>query len=190
VIKAGRHALWVTGRKPVGRGFALRVDAREDTKNWLAVEGRLEVQEGVPVLRAATVALTSPAGGVQHAPRVIGNAGPPAVVFSMPIEGEPVAPDTRFVVQFSSYMDGDSFAERVRLRDSDTGQELSVGWSYDDTRRALIIQPRQALRPGARVELWLLSGITDADENPLASGAEGAPGASDVVQVLRWHVEG
>ncbi len=49
------------------------------------------------------------------------------------------------------------------------------------------VQGKRRRAPGARLELQLLPGITDAFDVPLGPAAETADAAS---RVLRWHVEG
>ena len=191
-IKAGRHAIWVTGHKPSGRGFTLHPELEADTHKWLEVVGRLEVQDGACRLRASAVGLSAPASFVGFGKRLVG-ALQPDVVFTLPIaEGDPVAANARFLVQFNAYMDEDSFEGRVRLRYADVpgepGALQHVRFTYDDVRRTLIVEPAAPLRAGATVELLLLTGIIDAFSTPLGAG----PGAdsSGAARVLRWRVEG
>jgi hypothetical protein len=192
VIKAGRHAIWVIGRKPAGRGFALRPDLLQETTKWLEVVGRLEVVNGVTALRAWQVALSAPASTVALGPR-LKTEKPPDVVFTLPLtDRDPVTPATLFLVQFNNYMDEESFEGRVRMRYAGaSGPDGELGrmrWSYDDTTRTLIVDPGGPLRPGAGVELLLLPGITDAQEAPLLP----APGLVEdgVARLLRWRVQG
>jgi hypothetical protein len=111
------------------------------------------------------------------------------VVFARPVEGDQAIPaDSRFVVQFSAYMDEDSFDGRVRLRYAD-GMELpGITWRYEDDRRALIINPGEPLQPGKQLELLLLPGIRDF------SGAPLVPRSGDTVdgavERLRYEVGG
>jgi hypothetical protein len=191
-IKAGRHAVWVTGHGPSGRGFALRPELEADTHRWLEVVGRLEEKNGVHVLHASAVALSAPTSGVGLRRRVV-TAKQPEVVFTLPLAGEePVATNTRFLVQFSTYMDEESFEGRVRLRYRDAAGPSAdlrgVRFTYDDVRRTLIVDPGEPLRAGATLELLLLPGITDAFATPL----EKAPGADSegALRVLRWQIHG
>jgi hypothetical protein len=190
VIKSGPHALWVTGRKPAGRGFKLRADLARDTNKWLEVVGRVEAWKGSPVLRARSVALTAPRSGVRRGRR-LRTPDKPEVVFTLPLVGdEPVPPNAVFLVQFSTYMDEETFENRVLLRYVDEpgpeGELRSVHWRYDDVKRTLVVDPGQPLREGASVELQLLRGIADAWETPLVPAATSPPG--DVVTILRWQV--
>jgi hypothetical protein len=91
------------------------------------------------------------------------------IVFTLPLEGEQaIASDSRFIVQFSAYMDEDSFQGHVRLRYANGMDVPGMTWRYDDDRRALIVDPGGLLRPGQQLELLLLPGILDAGGAPLA----------------------
>jgi hypothetical protein len=57
VLKEDDTALWVTGKAPKGKGWSLDPTYKGDTSRWLAVEGRIEVVNGVAYLRASKVAL-------------------------------------------------------------------------------------------------------------------------------------
>jgi hypothetical protein len=189
VLKSARYAIWVTGHGPSGRGFALRSDLEADTHKWLEVVGRLEEKNGVRTLRASAVAMSQPMAGMGLRRRLL-TSKQPDVVFTLPVAGaEDVPPDARFLVQFSTYMDEESFEGRVRLRyaDSAAGELARSRWTYDDVRRTLVVEPGERLRAGATLELMLLPGITDAFDVPLGPAAGGAP---DVERVLRWQVEG
>ena len=189
VIKSGRHALWVVGHGPSGRGFSLNPHLADDTARWLEVAGRVEQRNGLTVLRARAVALSAPAASVWSGPRL--RSAPPDVVFTLPLGDDdvPVA-DARLLVQFSTYMDEQSFEDRVRLRYADergTGDELRrARWNYDDVRRVLIVDPGEPLRAGEVVEVLLLRGITDIYAAPLAVRPGAAP--DDPARVLRWRV--
>lgn len=192
VIKSGHHAIWVTGHKPAGRGFALRPEIAQNTGKWLEVVGRLETWKETMVLRAKAVALTAPAASVLRGPR-LRTLERPEVVFTLPLVGdEPVAPDAIFLVQFSTYMDEDTFENRIRLRYGDLpepqGELRSVRWRYDDVKRTLMVDPGAPLRRGGSVELLLLPGITDAWAVPLLSAPETGP--QGILRLLRWQVQG
>jgi hypothetical protein len=60
--------------------------------------------------------------------------------------------------------------------------------TYDEGRRALVIDPGDLLRPGRTVEILLLSGIVDIDGLAL----ETCPGysAGGAVDVLRFQIAG
>jgi hypothetical protein len=60
--------MWVTGRRPVGRGFALDPAYRGDTSRWLEVGGKVEVVGGVRYLKAGKVALVARPKEAEPAP--------------------------------------------------------------------------------------------------------------------------
>jgi hypothetical protein len=188
VLKSARYAIWVTGHGPTGRGFALRSDLEADTHKWLEVVGRLEQKSGLTVLRASSVGLSAPMAGLGLRRRLL-TSKQPDVVFTLPLAGaDPVPPDARFLVQFSTYMDDESFDGRVRLRYGDTASDLPrFHWIYDDVRRTLVVEPGERLRAGATLELQLLPGITDAFDVALGPAPDSADGAA---RVLRWQVQG
>jgi hypothetical protein len=190
VIKAGKYAVEVRGKKPSGPGFKLDQDSMSDTVNWIEVLGRPETHNGVTVLHALKVAPVAPpsAAGVSSPRRLLGVPGRPTVVFALPLDGERgIAADSRLVVQFSAYMDEDSFRGRVRVRYAEGGDLPRMSWRYDDARRALIVDPGEPLRRGGVLELLLLPGIVDVDGSALAPRVSSAEGEAEL---LRYVVEG
>jgi hypothetical protein len=124
---------------------------------------------------------------------------PPVVVFALPLDGDPeVAPDSRFVVQFSKDMDENTFDGHVVLRYTGPvlpGDRAFVGMrlTYDRGRRALTVDPGDTLRPRRQIELILLPGISDIDGLTLISRgaslkADVVSQKNDVVDVLRYRV--
>jgi hypothetical protein len=63
VLKDGDTAMWVTGKLPKGDGWKLDLDYKGDTKNWLEVEGKPEVVNGIVHLKASKVFMTRPPAG-------------------------------------------------------------------------------------------------------------------------------
>jgi hypothetical protein len=189
VLKSGHHAAWIVGRGPSGRGFRLDTHLVRDTTRWLEVVGRVESKDGVTVLRARAVALSAPAAFVWNGPRL--RTGPrPEVVFTLPLADEelPVS-GARVLVQFSAYMDEESFEGRVQLwyGGEGVGRELTrLRWTYDDVRRVLVLDPGEPLRAGAVIEVLLLPGILDVHAAPLEPPPGSGPG--DPARVLRWRV--
>jgi hypothetical protein len=59
VLRQPPHAIWVTGRKPQGRGWKLDPAYKGDGVRWIEVTGRVELRGGVSVLRASKVTLVS-----------------------------------------------------------------------------------------------------------------------------------
>jgi hypothetical protein len=198
VIKDDVFALWVTGRKPKGEGWALDASLRRDTGKWIAVTGRIETQRGFTYLKAMKLELVaepSAAAEPKAAPTPTPPPKlPPVVVFSLPLDGESdVSPDAVFVVQFSKDMDEKTFEEHVLLRyrgGPRPGERpfADVKLSYDGGRRALMVDPGEALRAGREVELLLLPGIVDLDGLELVPRRE--PAAEEAVEVLRYRIKG
>lgn len=58
ILKEGAAAVWVTGKAPKGKGWSLDPDYKGDATRWLAVEGKVEVVNGVAYLRASKLILT------------------------------------------------------------------------------------------------------------------------------------
>jgi len=191
VLKDERAAVWVTGRPPRGRDFKLDPDARDDVRSWLEVVGRPVLRDGQVVLRAEEVALVpAPAAARVKIMRIAGGRGVrPVVVFTLPLDGERIRSDTRFVLQFNKYMDEDSFPGHVVLRyaDSPAAGFATMKLAYDEGKRALVVDPGVALEPGRRVECVLLRGILDADGLPLMPRQ--SHDVPDAVDVLRYDVE-
>lgn len=59
VLRQPPHAIWVTGRKPQGKGWKLDPTYKGDGVRWVEVNGRVEVKGGVAFLRASKVTLVS-----------------------------------------------------------------------------------------------------------------------------------
>jgi hypothetical protein len=196
VLKSEVFAVWVTGKKPRGKGWKLDAKLRRDTGKWLAVEGRVRTVKGVVYIQADDLALAkAPSPGLKAekvAPPPPPELKPPVIVFSLPLDGSAdVAPDSVFKVQFSNDMDENSFQGRVGLRyagrprPGDRALD-AVSMSYDGGRRALIVDPGDMLRAGRVVELILLPGIVDLDGQPLQTRPGHDPGGA--VDVLRYRV--
>jgi len=196
VIKDELFAVWVTGKKPKGSGWELDADLKRDTNKWIEVVGRPETIKGVVYIKAQGVSLTTaptPTAVAQAPPPLPERPKvPPVVVFALPLDGESsVPPDSRFAIQFSKDMDEGSFREHVLLRYSGPirpgdRQFEAMKLKYDGGRRALIVDPGDALRPGREVEILLLPGIADIDGLTLVPrpGKEG----EIAVDVLRFRV--
>jgi hypothetical protein len=189
VLKDERSAVWVTGRPPRGRDFKLDADAPDDVRNWLEVVGRPVMRDGQVVLRAERVALVpAPSAARVKTVRIAAGSGvPPVVIFTLPLDGESIRSDARFVIQFNKYMDEDTFPGHVVLRYADTLAPFeTLKLAYDDGKRALVIDPGVALEPGRTVECALLPGILDADGLPLMPRRSRA--AAEEIDVLRYDV--
>jgi hypothetical protein len=86
-------------------------------------------------------------------------------------------------------MDEISFAGRVRLHYADTsGGPSGPRLLYEDTNRALVVDPGEPLEAGREVILELLEGIVDVEG--LALAPQGTPPAKGIVETLRYRVAG
>ena len=196
VIKDEVFAVWVTGKKPKGSGWQLDASLKRDTGKWIEVIGRPETLRGVTYLRATRVALSAPPTATAEAqappPPPERPKEPPVIVFALPLDGERgVAPDSRFVVQFSKDMDETTFEGRVKLRYTGPVRPGDRGFGslkivYDRGHRALTVDPGDLLRPGRQLELMLLPGIADLEGLPLSA----RPGreAEGIADILRFEV--
>lgn len=61
VLNDGPFSIWVTGRKPEGKGFSLDLRSQADLRWELAVQGEVEIHDGFIYLRAERVHLVGPA---------------------------------------------------------------------------------------------------------------------------------
>jgi len=192
VLKDDRTAVWVTGRAPQGRDFKLDPRAQDEARTWLEVVGHAIVRDGQVVLRAEKMALVpAPSAARVTAVRIAAGRGVrPVIIFTLPLDGERIRSDARFVIQFNKYMDDDSFAGHVELRYADSpaaGGFATMKLAYDEGKRALVIDPGVALESGRPIECRLLPGIVDADGLALVP-RQGVP-APDAIDVLRFDVE-
>jgi hypothetical protein len=192
VIKSDRYAVWVTGHKPEGEGWALDPQTASSGE-WLEVVGRAVARKGATYLSATRVAITAPPPGAHVRPArmvVARSSVAPVVVFTLPLEGEAIEAGGRIVIQFAKNMDEESFRNRVRLRYVGRGSaaptDLAVRTFYDESRRSLVIDPGRRLEAGRELEVLLLPGIIDLEGMPLAprQPVEGA------VELIRYVVGG
>ena len=203
VIKDDLYAVWITGRKPKGAGWELDASLKRDTGKWIEVIGKPETIRGVTYIKAVRIQITTPPSARADVkpppPPPEKPRKPPVVVFALPLDGDiEVAPDSRFVVQFSKDMDENTFDGHVVLRYTGPvlpGDRAFVGMrlSYDRGRRALTVDPGDTLRPRRQIELILLPGISDIDGLTLISRvnslkADVVSQKNDVVDVLRYRV--
>ena len=59
MLKDGDTAVWITGKDPRGKGWALDPAYQGDTQRFVAVEGKPEVVNGIVYLRASKVSLAA-----------------------------------------------------------------------------------------------------------------------------------
>jgi hypothetical protein len=55
VLRRGTAAVWVTGKKPKGKGWSLDPGARGDCKWWLRVTGKVERRKGIVYIKGKKV---------------------------------------------------------------------------------------------------------------------------------------
>ncbi len=197
VIKTADAAIWVTGRRPRGKGFKLDAKKRRDTGKWLMVIGTTWKYEptGTYYLRAAKVEIAEKPDDKDLTPvkvvheKKLKLGPPPEVTFSLPLAGERDIPlDSVFHVQFSNDMKRESFNRNVDLLyfdDDGIGNpfpELEV--SYDDNNRTLTVLPHKRLEPGKDIRLIIYDAIEDEDGQkivPDPSAAELEAGAAVIL---------
>ena len=189
VIKTANAAIWVTGRRPRGKGFKLDARKRRDTGKWLMVIGTTWKYEptGTYYLRAAKVEIAEKPNDKDLTPvkvvheKKLKLGPPPEVTFSLPLAGERGIPlDSVFHVQFSNDMKRESFNRNVDLLyfdDDGIGNpfpELEV--SYDDNNRTLMVLPNKRLELGKDIRLILYEAIEDDDGQKIVPD----PGAGEI----------
>jgi hypothetical protein len=178
IIKVGESAIWVTGRRPAGKGFRLDPDKRRDTGNWVRVVGEPRDYEGTIYLRAKKVELADDPEDPDLEPVRVSRkeetelGPPPEVTFTLPIAGErDISLDSDFQVQFSKPMKEESFHRNVDLLyadDDGIGNPFpSLEVVYDGPTRTLTIKPNRSLDPGKELRLILYQSIEDAQGQKL-----------------------
>jgi hypothetical protein len=188
VIKVADAAIWVTGRRPRGKGFELNPRMRRDTGKWLKVTGIPWMDDGMTYLKAEKMELVpepddpelEPVEAVEEE-EAEELGPPPEVFFSLPLDGERGIPlDTEFRVQFSNDMNSLSFDRNVDLLyadDDGMGNPFpGMQISYEAADRTLVVIPGRELEPGKELQLILYNGIVDEDGQHLVA----VPGAVDI----------
>lgn len=175
VIQSADGALWITGQRPRGKNFDLRLDSRVDTGRWLEVSGTVRTDGVRTWLEATSVRLgTAPEERPLEVVEVPA-APPPRVIFSAPVEGEvDVELTTSIRIQFSRDMNPATFKGRVALSYLEpaggaTVDALVNDQTYDEARRMLEIRLKTRPQPLRTLRLALSAGIAARD------GAELAP---------------
>ncbi len=192
VIKVADAAVWVTGRRPRGKGFRLDPTKRRDTGEWLRVVGEPFEAEGKIYLKAVKIELAEEPDDPELEPVRVARTEetelgpPPEVTFSLPIAGERDIPlNSEFRVQFSKDMKSESFHRNVDLLYADDDgignpfPDLQV--TYDGPSRTLTVRPGKNLAPGKEIRLILYDAISDLEGQKLSAGegsAEIEPGAA------------
>jgi hypothetical protein len=173
VLQAADGAVWVTGVKLKGKGFDLDPSARRDIGRWLEVSGTMAVADGLPLLRAKTIAASAPEEEASLADDrpVAPPLPPPAINFSVPTEGESDIPTTTTVrVQFSRDMKPESFDGHVRVSATSNGEKVAVPaftTAYRPATLSVEIKFADALPRFATIVVEFLEGVTTPDGSKL-----------------------
>ncbi|MFQ5789363.1 MAG: Ig-like domain-containing protein [Acidobacteriota bacterium] len=192
VLKVADVAIWVTGKRPRGKGFRLDPKLRRDTGKWLRVIGRPWMDGGVVYLKAEKIELAPKPDEPGLEPVEVSEeeeanepGPPPEVIFSLPLDGERNIPlDTEFRVQFSKDMSRESFDRNVDLLYADDDGKVDpfpdIEISYDVASRTLVVIPGTRLKPGKEIRLILYGGIADTEGQFLTpqAGADAEAGAA------------
>ena len=176
VMQAGDGAIWVTGVKLKGKGFDLDPSARRDVGRWLEVSGTLTIADGLPMLRARTIAATSPEEERSLADDrpVAPPLPPPSINFSVPTDGETdISPNTTVRVQFSRDMKAESFDGHVRVTCTSSGEAVAAPEFtaiYRPTTLSVEIKFATPLPRFATIVVEFLTGVTAPDGTALPPG--------------------
>ncbi len=197
VIKVADAAIWVTGRRPRGKGFRLDPAKRRDTGEWLRVVGEPFEESGKVYLRAVKIEIAEEPDDPDLEPVRVARTEekdlgpPPEVTFTLPIPGEKDIPLTsEFRVQFSKDMKEESFHRNVDLLYADDDgignpfPDLQV--TYDGPSRTLTVRPGKELAPGKEIRLILYDAISDAEGQKLSAPEESSETEPGVAIVLTF----
>jgi hypothetical protein len=176
VLKSADASVWVTGLRPRGKGFDLRVDARVDTSNWVEVSGVVGLERGLVSISAnkiATAREPEPTAAPAEPEVALPPPPPVEVVFSSPSEGETDVSVTGPIrIQFSRSIMPETLKDRIRIsylgaESSERGEAqapaIEVKTSYDPGTRALELTFTKPLERFRTVRLELLEGIKAFD---------------------------
>jgi hypothetical protein len=178
VLRSADAAIWVLGKRPRGRGFALDPESRIDTKRWLEVSGAVHQARGLVWVAADDITEVAAekeqvTAEAAPAPTLI----PPEVRFSVPVDGETDVPlSTRVRIQFSRDIDPASFKGHVRIsylggesveRGEPQPPPITAEPRYDPGSRVLDIGFTSPLQRFRTIKVELLEGIVGTDGAPL-----------------------
>jgi hypothetical protein len=178
VLRSADASIWILGKRPRGRGFALDPESRIDTRRWLEVSGVVRQARGLVWVAADDISEVPP----EKEPVVTEAATPPAPIppevrFTVPLEGETDVPlSTRVRIQFSRDIDPASFKGHIRLSylgdesvERGEPQPPSIGAQprYDPGSRVLEIGFTTPLQRFRTMRVELLEGIVGTDGAPL-----------------------
>lgn len=173
VIQSADAAVWVTGKRPRGKGFDFDATTRLDTGRSLEVSGVVRTQRGLVWIEATSLQLsTTPAPAAVVDVPVRAQGPPPQVAFSLPLNGETdVATSMKVRIQFTRDMAPESFRDRVRVSYVDPKAQTpppAFTAEYHRDNRVLEIAFKAPFERFRTVKVELLEGITATDDVPFA----------------------
>ena len=117
VLQSGDAAIWVTGRRPRGKGIDLDPTTRRGAGTWLEATGVIRYENGLARLDATELAASKPFDDAEPPPTAAPPPlPPPGVIFSTPLDGESdINPAVVIRVQFSRDMREASFEGAVKV---------------------------------------------------------------------------
>ena len=159
VLRVADAAVWVSGLRARGRGFALDQDSRRDTREWVRVTGVVRHEPPLVWIEGKTIDLAKPE---TEAPRQkaapLPPGPPPEIIFSAPLDGETgVSPGIVLRVQFSRDIDPSSLDNQVAVAyglgpdGSAPGPAPEAETKYLPANRAVEIRFAERLAPFATV---------------------------------------
>ena len=181
-------AVWVTGKRPVGRDFDLdpRSPADASSGRWLDVIGTVRVSKrrtsdacaaGPPCrhvwIEASDLHLAIPPGSVASGARARPSVPLPRVVFNDPIHDEAgVSPETTVRLQFSQHVAPETLSGRLRVSYASPVSLASApvpGFSatYQASTRSIEVRFATPLAGSRTVSVELLPGVRALDGRPL-----------------------
>jgi Bacterial Ig-like domain len=169
VLKSADGVIWVTGKRPRGKGFDLDPGTRRSAGTWLQATGPVRVVDGLPRLEAREIAPTAPIEEPAAAPAA---PAPPlpraAVIFSAPVDGETgIDPDVVVRIQFSRDMDESSFDGQIRVAYAGGGVVPAFDVLYRPVNRSIEVRFKMPLAASTDVIVSLDEGILTSDGSPL-----------------------
>jgi hypothetical protein len=183
IIKTADAAIWITGKRPRGKGFRLNPRMRRDTGKWLKVTGVPWMEDGMVYLRSERLELAPKPDDPALEP-VDEEEGeeekekepPPEVAFAVPMDGEREIPlDSEFRVQFTNDMNPASFDRNIDLlyADDDGTENPFPGLEirYENAGRTLVVIPGKRLEPQKEIQLILYNGIVDEEGQALLASS-------------------
>jgi Bacterial Ig-like domain len=172
ILQAADASLWITGRRPRGKGFDLDPTTRRGAGTWLKVTGVVHLDGSLPRVEAEQIVPSAPVEEAPPAPVAPAPPGqPPTVVFSRPLDGETnVDPAQPVGIQFSRDMDAASFDDHVHVSYGAGATEAPPAFTvtYRPLNRSIEVRFAAPLAADTAVTVELADGITAQDGARLA----------------------